>query len=120
MNSVRRRTSLMKLKREYDRLKRKTGRTQAMLEDALQFVEPDCESRFRMAIIGRNMKHATNLMHRFADMLCIVGMKPKRYGNEELAVGNTRIRFVSATDADVFRWSAERVFVAFDNESTEQ
>jgi len=85
-----------------------TGKTQGMLEEALQFVDPDCESRFRMAIVGRDMEHAEGiLLRRFAEMLTGAGHKFTSYGPNELVVGNTRIRFVSGMDANAFRGANE-------------
>lgn len=73
-----------------------------MLEEALQFVEPD-GSPFKLTIVGHDALHAVNLLGRFAEMLRREGFPVARIGRFMIDSGNTRIIFRSWKDPSVFR-----------------
>ena len=76
---------------------RRTGRTQRMLDEALEFVEPDGKP-YRMAIVGLDAAHACQLLERFAEMLLRANYRIDERQAMCLQVGNTTIRFVSGKD----------------------
>lgn len=76
---------------------RQTGRTQRMLVEALQFVEPEGKP-FRLTIVGQDAAHAQQLMSRFTTMILAVNYRITKKWERRLQVGNTLISFLSGKD----------------------
>ena len=78
---------------------RQSGRALQMLDEVMQFVEPN-GAPFTLTIVGCDADAAIYLLDRFARMLAGRGYPVTRQSQFVIQSGNTRIRFCSSQNRE--------------------